>query len=142
MIQLKKASTTAAALSGLVLSWALVSGCAETTSTPFNTTADIVDGLAHPVLESDGEPQQLRDVLQSEKPIVIDFTATWCGPCQMLKPELRKLAEKYRDKVTVVKVDVDECAALAEQFRVGKRMTQKAVLPIHLRNLFQLLKRA
>ncbi|MGH2445384.1 MAG: thioredoxin [Candidatus Limnocylindria bacterium] len=47
------------------------------------------------------------DVLQSEKPVVVDFWAEWCGPCRMVAPEIEKLAEKYAGQVEVRKLDVD-----------------------------------
>jgi thioredoxin 1 len=47
------------------------------------------------------------DVLQSEKPVVVDFWAEWCGPCRMVAPEIEKLAEKYAGSVEVRKLDVD-----------------------------------
>jgi thioredoxin 1 len=46
-------------------------------------------------------------VLQSDKPVIVDFWAAWCGPCRMVAPEVEKLAEKYAGKVDVVKLDVD-----------------------------------
>ena len=46
-------------------------------------------------------------VLRSDKPVVVDFWATWCGPCRMVAPEIDKLATKYAGKVEVVKLDVD-----------------------------------
>jgi thioredoxin 1 len=46
-------------------------------------------------------------VLQNEKPTVVDFWATWCGPCRLVAPEIDKLALKYAGSVNVVKVDVD-----------------------------------
>jgi len=52
-------------------------------------------------------------VLKSERPVVVDFWATWCGPCRMVAPELEKLAEKYEGTVDVVKVDVDANPALS-----------------------------
>ena len=47
------------------------------------------------------------DVLQSAKPVVVDFWAEWCGPCRMVAPEIEKLAAKYAGSVEVRKLDVD-----------------------------------
>ena len=46
-------------------------------------------------------------VLHNSRPVVVDFWASWCGPCRIVAPELEKLAAKYADAVDVVKVDVD-----------------------------------
>ena len=59
------------------------------------------------------------EVLASEKPVVVDFWATWCGPCRMIAPVLEELAEKYEDKLTVGKVNVDEEMELAVKFTVA-----------------------
>ena len=59
-----------------------------------------------------------REVLQSEKPVLIDFWASWCGPCRMLSPTISEIAEEYKDKVKVGKVNVDEEGELAAMFRV------------------------
>lgn len=48
-----------------------------------------------------------EDVLKSDKPLVIDFWAEWCGPCRMVGPIVEELAAEYADKVTIGKVDVD-----------------------------------
>ena len=50
---------------------------------------------------------------------VVDFNATWCGPCRMLAPVLEDLSEKYADKVSFFSVDVDESPALAMQYMVN-----------------------
>jgi thioredoxin 1 len=57
-------------------------------------------------------------VLESEKPVVVDFWATWCGPCRLVAPELEKLAEKYEGVVDVVKVDVDANPMIAGAFGI------------------------
>jgi len=56
-------------------------------------------------------------VLKSEKPVLVDFNATWCGPCRMLKPTLDQLAAERPD-VEIVGVDVDENSDLAEEYEV------------------------
>ena len=57
-------------------------------------------------------------VLKNERPVVVDFWATWCGPCKMVAPEMEKLAQKYEGAVDVVKVDVDANPGLSQAFNV------------------------
>ncbi len=57
-------------------------------------------------------------VLQSHRPVVVDFWAAWCGPCRMVAPELEKLADKYRDRIDVVKVDVDANPDVSRAFNI------------------------
>ncbi len=57
-------------------------------------------------------------VMQEEKPVLIDFWAAWCGPCRMVAPTINKLAEDYRDRAVIAKVNVDEEMELAQQFRI------------------------
>ena len=59
------------------------------------------------------------EVLRSDIPVLVDFWATWCGPCRMLAPVIEKVAEKYAGRVKVGKVNVDEEPALASAFRVS-----------------------
>lgn len=54
-----------------------------------------------------------------ERPAIVDFTATWCGPCRKLAPILEELAEEYKGKVDIYKVDVDKCGDLAKAFRIS-----------------------
>lgn len=59
------------------------------------------------------------EVLQSDKPVLVDFWATWCGPCRMLAPVIAELAEEYEGRVKVGKVNVDDQQALAIRYRVS-----------------------
>jgi thioredoxin 1 len=60
-----------------------------------------------------------REVMNSDKPVLIDFWAPWCGPCRMLSPTISEIAEDFKDKVKVGKVNVDEEEELAAMFRVS-----------------------
>jgi len=57
-------------------------------------------------------------VLKSDRPVVVDFWAAWCGPCRMVAPEMEKIAEKYKGSVQVVKVDVDANPRLSQMFGI------------------------
>lgn len=59
------------------------------------------------------------EVLNSELPVLVDFWATWCGPCKMIAPVIAEIAEEYEGKIKVGKVNVDEENALAMQYRVA-----------------------
>ena len=57
-------------------------------------------------------------VLKSDKPVLVDFWATWCGPCRMLGPVIEELATEYEDRVVVGKVDVDNNQEFAAKYGV------------------------
>ena len=63
------------------------------------------------------------DVLESEQPVLVDFTAAWCPPCKALAPILDELADEYAGSLRVVKVDVDENPSTARRFDVRSMPT-------------------
>jgi thioredoxin 1 len=57
-------------------------------------------------------------VLEADKPVLVDFYTTWCGPCKRLAPVIDKLADEYKDRAKFVKVDVDKLRKLAKEYGI------------------------
>lgn len=62
--------------------------------------------------------EKFGEVIKSTQPVLVDFHATWCGPCKMMAPELQKFAQKNTGKLRVIKIDIDKNAATAQQFNI------------------------
>lgn len=58
------------------------------------------------------------EIVAGDKPVMIDFWATWCGPCRILSPTVDEIAEEYADRITVAKCNVDDAEDIAMQFRI------------------------
>lgn len=62
--------------------------------------------------------ENFAQLLATDKPVVVDFWAVWCGPCRMLSPTVDDIADKYEGKVEVVKCNVDECQDIAVKYGI------------------------
>lgn len=62
--------------------------------------------------------EDYKNLISQDKPILLDFYANWCGPCQALLPTVERLAKEYEGKIEIQKVNVDQNGELAEQFEV------------------------
>ena len=57
-------------------------------------------------------------IINADKLVLVDFFATWCGPCQMLAPVLKQVKDELGDRIAIIKIDVDKNKALADQYQV------------------------
>ncbi len=69
-------------------------------------------------MKSINNTQEFKALIKTDKPILLDFYADWCGPCQVLLPKVEKLSEKYKDDFVVAKINVDQNQELARHFSV------------------------
>lgn len=67
---------------------------------------------------NDMSQEKFNSVINGEQPVLVDFSAEWCGPCKMMKPILQELKTIMGDKIRVLKIDVDENPAISSAFRI------------------------
>ncbi|NVJ88521.1 MAG: thioredoxin [Flavobacteriaceae bacterium] len=61
---------------------------------------------------------KFSEIINDKKPVLVDFFATWCGPCQTMSPILKQVKDELADEVKIIKIDVDKNQAIAQKFQV------------------------
>src|SRR5215475_565789 len=77
-----------------------------------------VPDIKRSFMETENKKETFNDIIQGDKPVLIDFFAEWCGPCKLMKPVLTELRQRMGDKIRILKVDVDRSPVVSSAFDI------------------------
>jgi thioredoxin 1 len=69
-------------------------------------------------MQATNKKESFGELIKGNTPVLVDFTATWCGPCKMMKPVLEQLHQQMGDKIRIIKIDIDQSPASANAYQV------------------------
>jgi len=69
-------------------------------------------------MESEKNKETFSEIIRGDKPVLVDFSAEWCGPCKMMKPILDELRKRMGDKIRILKIDVDESPLVSSVYNI------------------------
>jgi thioredoxin 1 len=83
-------------------------------------------------METENKRETFNEIIQGDKPVLIDFFAEWCGPCKLMKPILSELRQRMGDKIRILKIDVDKSPIVSSAFQIQSVPT---LMVIHNKNI-------